>query len=86
MKTRNFARMAGYVLANDRDEYLAVSKITPHSTLIAWALLPQLAKVFDSPEDAAVLAIAIRRYDLRVCVLLETESQWLVEEVEYVLA
>jgi hypothetical protein len=86
MKTRNFARMAGYVLANDRDEYLAVSWITPHSSLIGWALLPQLARLFPSPEDAAVLAIAIRRYDLRVCALLETESQWIVEEVKDVSA
>jgi len=84
MKHTNLPRVAGYLLANDRDEYLAVSQITPHSSLIGWAPLPSLAKRFESPEDAAVLAIAIRRYDLRVSVLLETESEWIVEEVEYV--
>lgn len=82
MKTRAFAQFRGYLLANDQDEYLSISRVTSHSSLIGWALSPALAKRFETAEAAAVLAMAIRRYDLAVMVLLETESQWLVEPVE----
>jgi hypothetical protein len=86
MKNCHIPRVVGYLLANDRIEYVSLVRVSPHSTLIGWVPLPQLSRIFATPEEAAVLAISIARFDLRVCVLLETESQWLVEEVNHVQA
>ena len=83
MKTRAFAQFCGYLLATDQDEYLSVARISPHSMLIGWVLDPELAKRFETAADAAVLAIALKRFDLELVILLETASQWLVEPIAY---
>lgn len=82
MKNIAPAYCRGYLLVNEADEYLAWSRVSAHSSLVAWAIHPEDACRFRTPEAAVVTASALRRLDLQLAVLLETPNQWLVQRLE----
>ncbi|MBK1718520.1 hypothetical protein [Thiocystis violacea] len=72
------ARFVAYLVANDRNEYLAKFKQRRDGLVLAWTPFPDYARLFRAEKAAARVLRAIDRPDRFIVRLLETDDQWIV--------
>lgn len=72
----------GYVIhLPDTDEFLSVFEETEAMVNTAYAKIPDLAKVFQSIESAVEVAEEITKHRLFICLLFESDKQYLTQPV-----
>lgn len=75
-------RFIGYIIGNDREEFLAAVSGDPDWIgRLSWARLPGLAQVFATRAEAERIVAAWRRpdEDWCICRLWDRGEQWLVD-------
>lgn len=65
----------------DKDEFLSIFEETEAMVNTAYAKLPNLAKVFHSIESAVDVAEEITKHRLLICLLFESDQQYLTQPV-----
>lgn len=72
----------GYVInLPDTDEFLSTFEETEALVNIAYAKIPDLAKVFHSIESAVEVAEEITKHRLLICLLFESDKQYFTQPV-----
>lgn len=72
----------GYVIhLPDKDEFLSIFEETEAMVNTAYTKLPDLAKVFHSIESAVDVAEEITKHRLLICLLFESDQQYLTQPV-----
>lgn len=77
-------KFLGYVIANDREEYLHAFEDTSAHTLKVWAVLPDFALIFGTVIEARKVLGRLRKHPGRggFCYVLElydAGSRWVVK-------
>lgn len=72
----------GYVInLPDTDEFLSTFEETEAVVNIAYAKIPDLAKVFHSIESAVEVVEEITKHRLLICLLFESDQQYFTQPV-----
>lgn len=76
------AQSMGYVIhLPDQDEFVSEIIDNDIAFSVAYAKLPEMAKIYHEPEQAIVDAKKITKHNLLVCVLFESSKQYMINDI-----
>lgn len=76
------AQAIGYIIhLPDQDEFVATIEDNNMLFSVGYAKLPEMAKVYDEPDQAIADAKKIMKHKLLVCVLFESSKQYFINDL-----
>jgi len=76
------AQALGYIIhLPDQDEFVSTIEDNDSIFSVGYAKLPELAKVYDQPDQAITDAKKIKKHKLLVCVLFESSKQYFINDL-----
>lgn len=76
------AQALGYVIhLPDQEEFVSTIEDNESIFSVGYAKLPEMAKVYDQPDQAITDAKKIKKHKLLVCVLFESSKQYFINDL-----